>query len=284
MPITIQTPIRRFSQAEFGDLAYSVMGCVFQIHSEFGRLFDEKIYKRELARRHSGVQLEVPIEITHSTFRKRQYIDVLVDSGGPFEVKSVEAIAPRHPAQLLHYMLLAGLEHGKLVNLGNESVEHQFVNTTLRHADRVSFEIRDSAWNNKVDGAERFRETLTTLLRDWGTGLELQLYEQALTHLFGGEAQVLGDVPVRTPHYALGHQKMHLVEPRVAFTLTALGETGSNYESHLRRFLQHADLDAVLWANIKLKRVMFTTILRFSTEKLEDRKIFLSENISVKAP
>ena len=98
MPIILRTSVRRLSQAEFGELAYAVMACVFQIHRELGRFFDEKIYKRELAHRFSGVQLEVPIEVTHATFKKFQYLDVLVNGGGPFEFKTVDAITPRHPA------------------------------------------------------------------------------------------------------------------------------------------------------------------------------------------
>ena len=260
MPITLRTPIRRLSQAEFGELAYSVMQCVFQIHNEMGRFFDERIYKRELAHRHAGVQLEVPIEVTHATFRKPQYLDVLVDGGGPFEFKAVEAITLRHPAQLLHYMLLAELGHGKLVNLRKESVEHLFVNTTLRHEDRVRFEIADSHWSDKEPGAVQFKEALTALLRDWGTGLDLQLYEQALTHLLGGDAHVLADVVVRTPEHVLGHQKMPLAAPRVAFTLTALPDASANYESHALRLLRHTELEAILWANIGLKLVTFSAI------------------------
>src|SRR5262249_37067941 len=166
MPVILPTPVRRLSQAEFGELAYSVMGCVFQIHREMGRFFDEKIYKRELSHRHAGVQLEVPIEVTHDTFRKLQYIDVLVHEGGPFEFKVADALTPRDPAQLLHYLLLAELEHGKLVNLGKESVEHEFVNTTLTHKDRVQFDIADAQWSNKINGAARFQEVLVALLRD----------------------------------------------------------------------------------------------------------------------
>jgi len=260
MPIALRTPVRRLSQAEFGELAYSVMQCVFQIHRDLGRFFDEKIYKRELAHRHAGVQLEVPIEVTHATFRKLQYLDVLVDGGGPFELKAVEAITPRHPAQLLHYMLLAELGHGKLVNLRKESVEHQFVNTTLRREDRVRFEIAHSRWSDKEAGAAQFREVLTALLRDWGTGLDLQLYEEALTHLLGGEDHVLADVEVRTPEHSLGVQKMCLAAPRVAFTLTALPDAHADYESHSRRLLHHTELEAILWANISLKLVTFTVI------------------------
>ena len=261
MPVNLRTAIRRLSQAEFGELAYSVMRCVFEIHREMGRFFDEKIYKRELAHRYPAVQLEFPIELTHGTFRKLQYIDMLVDGGGPFEFKTVEAITPRHPAQLLHYLLMAELGHGKLVNLRKESVEHEFVNTTLRLEDRVGFEIADSQWRDKTPGAEHFRAVLTTILRDWGTGLDLLLYEEALTHLLGGEAQVLAEVEVRTPEHTLGHHQMRLAAPRVAFALTALPEADADYyESHSRRLLRHTDLEAILWANIGLKLVTFTTI------------------------
>ena len=260
MPIIIRTPLRRLSQAEFGDLAYAVMGCVFQIHSELGRFFDEKIYKRELAHRCPGVQLEVPIEVTHASFKKLQYLDVLVEGGGPFEFKAVEAFTPRHPAQLLHYLLLAELPHGKLVNLRKEAVEHEFVNTTLTRADRIEFAIDEARWNDRTPGASRFREVLTALLRDWGTGLDLQFYEEALTHFLGGEAQVLVNVEVRTAEHPLGHQRMHLAAPRVAFAVTALREVDPDFETHARRLLRHTDLEAILWANIRLKMVTFTTI------------------------
>jgi GxxExxY protein len=260
MPIILPRPVRRLSQAEFGELAYSVMGCVFKIHHDFGPLFDEKIYKRELAFRHPGVQLEFPIEVVHAFFRKIQYLDVLVDYGGPFEFKAVEVFTPRHPAQLLHYMLLAELEHGKLVNLSRQTVEHEFVNTSLRHEDRVRFKIINRHWSDQVAGAGRFKDVLIALLRDWGTGLDLGLYEEAVTHLLGGETYAVADVKVRTPEHTLGRQKMRLASPRVAFALTALPEPHTDYESNVRRMLQYTGLEAMLWANISLKTGTFTTI------------------------
>ncbi len=260
MPITPRVPIRRLSQAEFGELAYSVMKCVFEIHREMGRFFDEKIYKRELAHRHPGVRLEAPIELTHATFKKFQYVDVLVDDGGPFEFKTVDAISPRHPAQLLHYMLLAGLGHGKLVNLARESVEHEFVNTTLTYEDRVSFRVEHFQWNERIAGAEKFEHMLVNVLRDWGTGLDLLAYEEALTFFLGGESVASGQVEIRTSERSLGHQKMLLAAPGTAFVLTALPETGPEYESHVRRLLRFSSLEAILWANIALKKVSFTAV------------------------
>jgi hypothetical protein len=57
MAVTLPIPIRRLSQSEFGELAFDVMRHVFAIHNEIGRFFDEKIYKRELARRLPRVRL-----------------------------------------------------------------------------------------------------------------------------------------------------------------------------------------------------------------------------------
>jgi len=266
MPVAIRTPIRRLSQAEFGDLAYAVMNCIFEVHSELGRFFDEKIYKSEIAHRVPEAQLEVPIEIRHGCFCKELFLDFMVASGAVFEFKTAKCLTPRHRAQLLHYLLLADLAHGKLVNLRPEKVEHEFVNTTLTHRDRVNFEIETNGWNEHTPGAGHFRETLTGLLRDWGAGLDLQLYEEAMTHLLGGG---VADVEVRTPDHLLGHQKMRLAAPGVAFKLTALDATGSAFESHTRRLLQHLDLKTILWANVGLKRLTFTTIesARPKTEK-----------------
>ena len=42
--------------------------------------------------------------------------------------------------------------------------------------------------------------------------------------------------------------------------VTAFPTADSDYESHIRRLLLHAELDAMLWANIDLKIVTFTAI------------------------
>ena len=136
----------------------------------------------------------------------------------------------------------------------------EFVNTTLTLQDRLKFAITDARWNGHTPGAAHFREVLTALLRDWGTGLDLRLYEEALVYFLGGDAAVLADIEVRTTEHPLGHQKMRLAAPRVAFILTALHEADPNFESHARRLLRHTNLEAILWANIGLRMVTFTTI------------------------
>jgi hypothetical protein len=80
MPIVVHAEIRNLSQEEFGEISYEVMGCLFDIHSRFGRLFDEQVYRREVARRCNRLA-EVPIEVIHAGFQKFLFIDVLVGQG-----------------------------------------------------------------------------------------------------------------------------------------------------------------------------------------------------------
>lgn len=121
MPVNLPKDLRRVDEGEFTEIAYRTMECVFAIHNEFGRFFDETIYKRELARRIREVRLEVPIEVVFEPFRKLYFLDVLVADCAVFEFKAVEALTNRHRAQLLQYLLLCGLPHGKLVNVRPET-------------------------------------------------------------------------------------------------------------------------------------------------------------------
>jgi hypothetical protein len=118
---------------------------------------------------------------------------LLVDRGAIFELKTVSRLTDEHRAQLISYLLLTGGCHGKLINFRPERVEHEFVNTTLTHADRTIFEVDDSAWNASVEQAPEIRRRIEAFLRDWGTGLDLQLYVDALTHFLGGEDRVVRD-------------------------------------------------------------------------------------------
>jgi len=159
-----------------------------------------------------------------------------------------------------------------LVNLKKDTVEHEFVNSALSRADRIRFAISDSGWSDRVPGAAGFRDILTELLRDWGTGLDLQLYEEGVTYFLGGQNRVLAEAEVFTSNYSLGHQRIHLAAPGVAFLLTALHEGESNFETHIHRFLSHTNLEAVLWANISLKRVRFTRITAQRTARTATEK------------
>jgi GxxExxY protein len=260
MPIVPLHPVHRLSQEVFNDLAYGVMRHIFEIHNEFGRFFDERIYKRELAFRFSGVELEFPIVASHGTYSTTYCLDALIGEGGAFEFKTTQSLTPRDRVQLYNYLLLLDLAHGKLVNLRPENVCHEFVNATLRPADRQAFEVCADRWDHTLKGSQLVMGSLLDLLRDWGVGLELGMYEQALTHFLGGEKNVLRDVPVLSAGRTLGCQSMRLAADGVALRLTGFESHNEHFEDHARRLLLHIDLRAILWVNIALRRVTFTSI------------------------
>jgi GxxExxY protein len=258
MPIVLHSPIRRLSQREFGDVAFEVMRHVFAIHNDLGRLFDERIYKNEIANRLPDVRLEEPIDVAFDSFHKRLFMDVLVGDGAVFEFKAAERISPAHRAQLLNYLLLCNLAHGKVINVRSDSVQHEFVNTTLKRAERGKYRVNFDRWSDSLPGAAQLREVVTALLLDWGAGLEILLYDEAVVHLLGG--QEAAAVPVTIGGRQVGTHRVHMAAPTVGFRLTALTQNLEHFENHARRLLAHLNLRALAWINITIHQLTFTTL------------------------
>ncbi|MBK8035717.1 MAG: GxxExxY protein [Verrucomicrobiaceae bacterium] len=261
MPIHRTTETIRPTQSEFGQIAYDVMECVYAIHNDFGRFFDETVYKRELADRMPGMELELPVTVTHSTFSKLYKLDVLAHKRGVFEFKAAESIVSRHHAQTINYLLLFDLPHGLIINVRPESVGKYFVNCHQRLEELKNPTVDTSRFASDIAGAAFFHDQLLALIHDWGSGLDTGLYEEALTHFLGGEEQVLLPVPVLGAKGHLHDQKMRLVAPDVAFKLTAFTNQLDSFETHARRLLKHTNLKAIHWANITHKHVTFTTLV-----------------------
>ncbi len=260
MPIVPSISTRRLSQKEFGAQAYEVMNHVFAIHGDFGRFFDEKIYKKELAARMKGVLLEVSVDVVHGSFSKRYFADAIVGDGGLFEFKAADAIHPKHRGQTIHYLLLFDLAHGKIINVRTEDVKHEFVNCHSRLADLRNPSIIDNAWHRNSPGAETFRDTLTALTHDWGTGLDLSLYEEGLEHFFNKAQPLAPTVPVFGVSGHLADQRMRLVTPESAFKLTTFSEPPDTFISNTRKLLRHTPLKAIHWANLTHHQISLATI------------------------
>jgi GxxExxY protein len=165
MPIRVGADIRRMDDEEFGETVYDVMRHIFNVHGELGRLFNERIYQREIAFRLPGALREVPIELQFEDFCKTYYLDLLIGGGAIFEMKAVERLTERHERQLMHYLFLLDLPHGKLVNLRTERVQHKFINNTLSLHDRTSFAVIDDDWEDLH--AERLKGRVISMLREW---------------------------------------------------------------------------------------------------------------------
>lgn len=266
MPIQVDADVRPLSEDVFREIAYAVTGAAFAVHNEYGSFFNENVYKHEIAdecRRRGlpDVQVEARVRATYGDFVKEYFADLLVGGGALFELKAAAGLADEHRAQTLNYLFLMELHRAKLINLGSPSVQHEFVNTTLTHAHRKRFSVRREGWQALDEDGVRFCELLIELLNDWGSFLQLPLYYEAVTHFFGGEDRVVGEIPVLRAGGEATRQKVHLLNPNTAFKLTALGNHLPAVREHLQRFLHHSRLRAVQWVNIHQHDVQFTTLL-----------------------
>ena len=117
MPIEVHANIHHLDQNEFGQIAYGVMDHIFAVHNKMGRFLDEDIYRDAVASRvgHDS-QTELLIEVMFDDFCKEYYMDLLLAGGAVFELKTVRRLGAAQRSQLLNYLLLCELSHGKLVN------------------------------------------------------------------------------------------------------------------------------------------------------------------------
>ncbi len=119
MGIRCDVELKKVGQKEFARLDRKIMRCAFDIHNEFGRFFDEKMYKKELADRcqEAGFNLhqEVRVQVFHESFTKPYFLDILINQGVIYELKTVKALNETHERQLINYLLIASLNHGKLI-------------------------------------------------------------------------------------------------------------------------------------------------------------------------
>lgn len=99
-----------------------IIGCAMKIHSKLGPGLLESTYEAcldhelrkvgfEVARQHA-----LPVIYDGIKLDCGYRIDLLVDRRIIVELKSVDALAPIHEAQLLTYLKLAGLPLGLLIN------------------------------------------------------------------------------------------------------------------------------------------------------------------------
>lgn len=260
MPIVQTAQTTRPTQSEFGRIAYDVMHCVYEIHNEFGRFFDEAVYKKELAERVSGIELELPVTVTHGTFSKLYRLDVLAHKQGIFEFKAVDCIVARHRAQTVNYLFLFDLPHAKIVNIRPERVVDEFVNCHQRLHELRNPVIDASEFEWRELGGSFFYDQLLALVHDWRVGLEIALYEEALTYFLGGEDNVLQAVPVKGRNGYLYDQRMRLLSPGVAFKLTSFADRLDAFCIHAQRLLRHTTLCAIQWANFGPNGITFKTL------------------------
>ncbi|MBI3986701.1 MAG: GxxExxY protein [Lentisphaerae bacterium] len=264
MPVEYSVEIKPIGQEGFHAIDKVVMGHVFDIHNTLGRFCDERIYQDELAQRCRAGGLEVHREMLlralHQGFAKPYYLDLLVERGIIYELKAVETLNSSHQQQLINYLLLAGLGHGKLVNFRSASIESRFVSTRLSQQGRIAFRLADDGWQGDDTSSQKLRENLCALLADWGLFLDVNLYQEALLHFLDGPDAGIQPVDIMVGDRIIGAQKMCMLSAGTAWHLSAVREHQKSYETHLVRLLNHMRLERIHWINLDHQDVTLITL------------------------
>jgi GxxExxY protein len=259
MPVELSSSIRILSQAEFHAVDERVMRIVFDVHNEYGRFFDETVYKQAVAARYP-TEREVCIKLSHRSFTKNLYIDLLFDGGALFEVKTAETLTPAHRSQTLTYLFLSGLHHARLVNLRPEKVDYEFVSTKLTLEARKRFTVIDRAWEKVNSESLWLKDQTCDLLTDWGAFLDVCLYREAITYFLGGPERVLKPVDVFIGDTRPASQRTHMLNNETGFILTSVSDRLEHMRNHLVRFLHHTPLRYTQWVNFNRHEITFETL------------------------
>lgn len=245
-----------------------VMAQVFASQNELGRLCDEVVYQNDIGLRLEAAGLgpvakEVPIAVTWRDFTKTYYLDLVVQEAFICELKAMAALLKEHDSQLLNYLLLVNMSHGKLINLRPPLVEYRTVNVVVPADGRRVFNLAINHWRPQTPRCRELLELLKELLHGWGAFLDCKLYEDALIHFLGGEPRVQQRVPLVRAGVPLGTQAAALLTDTIAFRVTALAPNArEGYETHLRRFLALTPLTTLHWVNLHHHELQLLTITR----------------------
>jgi len=107
---------------EINQITEKIIGCAIEVHKRLGPGLLESAYEECLAYELKSIglkisrQVAVPVVYKDIKLECGYRIDVLVEDTVIIELKSIEAFAPVHEAQILTYMKFANKTIGLLIN------------------------------------------------------------------------------------------------------------------------------------------------------------------------
>ena len=112
------------------ELSKIIVDTAYQIHHKLGPGLLESVYEEimyyELSKQGVNVERQKGIPVIGDELRMEIGFraDLIVEKKVIIELKSVEAIAPVHPKQLLTYLKLTGLKLGLLINFNEPLIKN----------------------------------------------------------------------------------------------------------------------------------------------------------------
>lgn len=264
MPITVSKPIHPIDQDRFMEIDHAVMRHAFDIHNRYGAFCDERVYSDELDFRCNNDSLtcsrEMQITLTHKSFRKTYYTDMVINGSVIYEAKATAELTENHHQQLLNYLLLTGTNHGKLLAFGGLSVQHRFVSTKLNPAKRREMTVDTDGWVSCCTMDKKLPSLLTSILEDWGGFLSVSLYKEALAAILSNGTGLEGSIEIKDGNRSVGTQKELLLAPDLILSVTGSSENDDALEKHLNRLLQGSSARAIQWVNFDHHLVTLKTL------------------------
>lgn len=111
------------------DLASIIVNCCYHIHVKLGPGLFESVYEEVLFYELTSIGLNVerqkPLPVIWKDVKMNLGFrtDLIIENKVIIEIKSVEAIHPVHPKQLLTYLKLTGLKLGLLINFNSPLIK-----------------------------------------------------------------------------------------------------------------------------------------------------------------
>jgi GxxExxY protein len=273
MPIHAELMLNSVSDSDFAAIDEAVIRAAYATQNKFGRLFDERVYENDLACRLRAegydVHTQVPVRVAHGSFQKSYFLDLVVNHM-LYEVKAVSVLLDEHKAQALNYAMLQDIRRVKLLNFGEPKVRGQLLLNAVSGEERYQPRLRKAGWRVITPQCEVLLSYLRAIIKDWGTHLSSQLYNEALVHHFGGETHCLQRIDVKTSSAKLGTHLVQMHGPNHAFTVTALTRNQTLFRKHIDTLLAHTDLQAIQWINLNHARVEITTVENKSRRTAEN--------------
>jgi GxxExxY protein len=119
------------------EISNKIIGVAIELHKKLGPGLLESVYENALAYdlKEAGLTVvqQVPMPFVYKEIKMDvgYRLDLLVENKVIIEIKSIEALAPVHYAQLLTYLKLSDLKLGLLINFNTKLLKddiHRVVN------------------------------------------------------------------------------------------------------------------------------------------------------------
>ena len=245
----------------FHKLDYKIMKCAFDIHNRMGRFHDEKTYQNGLIHllQQTGIKAnaEVPVTIEFQSFSKTYFLDLLIEDRHIYELKAQAELTEQCRSQLINYQFITGRTFGKIINFGAQSVQHEFVTSTLAQTDRRQLSITKDDWINDCTSAQALYTLSLDLFTEWGSRLDPFLYTEAIMQLlpetYDERIDVLSDGRL------IGSKRTNLTSPKVAIKITTAKQIRP-LQIQLQKFLNHTNLDTIQWINLNRNHITYKTL------------------------